>query len=150
MVFVLPRANDALPQIEQRLSSERLAGWLGALDDRLVDVRIPRFEFDLKTRVEEHLRVLGMKQAFDPVNADFTGMTAADRFYIGFVLHGAEIEVNEEGTVAAAATVWGAEGAGPPLEEEPVVFDADHPFLFLIRHEASGAILFIGRFTGPD
>ena len=82
--------------------------------------------------------------------ADFQGMTAAERLYISAILHKAFVEVNEKGTEAAAATavVMATKGIFEP-PADPKVFKADHPFLFLIRHRATGEILFLGRVMEP-
>jgi len=155
MVFVLPRSNDGLAELERSLSARGLADWLSALEQRKVDASIPRFSFEQKSRLDRQLAVMGMKRAFEPGRADFSGIVDPKKlpgFYIHFVIHGAEIEVDEQGTVAAAATAVGGGpwGAPPPKTEDPIVFRADHPFLFLIRHESSGAFLFMGRFTGSE
>ncbi len=93
---------------------------------------------------------MGMPDAFDPERADFSAMTAAERLYISLVRHKAFVAVDEEGTEAAAATVVSmslTSALRPPTE--PVRFEADHPFLFLIRHEKTGCVLFMGRVLDP-
>jgi serpin B len=90
---------------------------------------------------------LGMKAAFS--DADFTGMSSkGEDLYISQVLHKAFVEVNEEGTEAAAATaVIIKERVSAP--REPVTFRADRPFVFTIRDNRNGAVLFLGRYSGP-
>jgi serpin B len=88
-----------------------------------------------------------MPLAFDDKQADFSGMTKAERLYITRVQHKAFVEVNEEGTEAAAATgvVMGTRSLPPP----PKVFRADRPFFFLIRDDGTGTVLFMGRVANP-
>ena len=92
------------------------------------------------------LKDLGMPDAFTPA-ADFSGMDGFIWLYIGYVLHKAFIDVNEEGTEAAAATAVIMKGRSLPAS--PVVVRADHPFIFLIRDNDTGSILFMGRVTDP-
>jgi serpin B len=100
-----------------------------------------------KTELSSVLSDMGMASAFDPQLADFSGMTGKKDLFISFVVHEAYVDVNEEGTEAAAATATGlltASAAPRP------VFVADHPFLFFIRDRVTGAILFMGRVTNPS
>jgi serpin B len=91
-----------------------------------------------------------MTDAFDPKKADFSGIAPQPPpLWIAGVLHQACGEVNEEGTEAAAATALTAPEAAPPGADEPLVFRADHPFLFLLRDRRSGSILFLGRLMDP-
>ena len=92
-----------------------------------------------------------MGDAFSPVDADFSGITGKKNLFVSEAVHKAFVEVNEEGAEAAAATAIVVMKASPAKESPPPppVFRADHPFLFLIRHKPSGAILFLGRVTNP-
>jgi serpin B len=157
MVVVLPRAADGLAALEAGLDPETLDGWLNALAPRRVEVALPKVEIDPPQPIElsDTLGAMGMPLAFDPDAADFTAMAdpprPADRLYISKVFHQAFVAVDEEGTEAAAATavVMGRAGAAPPAEP-PVAFEADHPFLFLIRDLRSGTLLFLGRVAEPS
>jgi len=91
---------------------------------------------------------MGMPTAFDPEKADFSGMTAADRLYIGAVIHQANIDVDEKGTEAAAATAVAMTAGAAPAE--PVRITADRPFIFALRDLDTGAVLFLGRITKPE
>ena len=156
MVLLLPNERDGLGALEQALTAERLSGWIGALQPAQVEVELPRFRIDPPASVplKDTLRTMGMPIAFTP-QADFTAMSAAttpdEQLYIDNVFHKAFVEVNEEGTEAAAATAvvmrarGGGAGAAPPTPR----FVADHPFLFLIRDTRSGAVLFMGRVADP-
>jgi len=147
MLVVLPKKADGLPAVEKALTSAKLAGWTDALRDRQVAVKLPRFEITCPTDLTGTLKGMGMPDAFDGKKADFTGMTDERPLFVGAVLHKAFVKVDEAGTEAAAATVvMMMKGGMPP---DPVAFTADHPFLFLIRHRATGLVLFMGRFESP-
>src|SRR5439155_3868407 len=143
MVVVLPRRRAGLAAIERGLTSTALDGWLGHAASRRVDLELPRFTFTHEVELSGPLSALGMPTAFANA-ADFSGMSARPT-HISKVLHKAFVDVDESGTEAAGATgvVMGLTMAAPPPHEPPIVFHADHPFLFLIRDDASGAILFM-------
>lgn len=149
MVVLLPDSPGGLAGLEERLDAQRLGSWLEGLASRKVQVAFPRFEITWGTApLKEPLRRLGMERAFGPGSANFLGMTDRGDFFISDVFHKAFVEVNEEGTEAAAATAVGMLATALPPKEIPV-FTADHPFLFLIRHRESGSILFMGRVSDP-
>jgi serpin B len=147
MVVVLPREADGLAKLEAGLTAERLQMWAGRMGRREVRVFMPRFKLETSFRLDEALKEMGMPDAFDDQKADFSGMDGRKWLYIGAVLHKAFVEVNEEGTEAAAATAVIMMGRAAVRE---MVFRADHPFLFLIRHNASGSVLFLGRVSDPS
>lgn len=151
MLVVLPREKDGLAALEAGLSLERLAEWTSRLAEREVRVLLPKFKLTWGVaELNRNLMALGMADAFDDSRADFSGMDGRMGWlYIGLVLHKAFVEVNEEGTEAAAATavVMKARSMHP---SPPVEFRADHPFLFLIQEEETGAILFMGRVEDPS
>jgi len=149
MLVFLPTAKDGLTALEAALVAGKLTGAHEALEGRLVDVQLPKFKFTTATDLTGVLPRMGMKDAFDPTKADFSGMTKAEKLFIGAVLHKAFVAVDEEGTEAAAATVIMMKGTAAPRPETPVLFKADHPFLFVIRHRRTGAILFMGRVNEP-
>jgi len=148
MLVLLPRDAAGLADLEAALAAEKLRQVLEKMRSRPVRVFLPRFECTSQFRLKEALSALGMSSAFDAGRADFSGMTGRRDLFISAVVHKAYVKVNEEGTEAAAATgvVMGLTAARP---QEPVTFRADHPFLFLIRHNRSGAILFMGRCADP-
>jgi serpin B len=146
MVVLLPKIEGAvgLEAVERALTPERLDSWIAGLREQEVAVSIPRFEMTWGTEeLKGALRALGMSRAFDPANADFSGMSEGGGLFIGYVLHKAFIEVNEEGTEAAAATAVGMLKAS----WDHLSFRADRPFVFMIRDTGSGSILFLGRIT---
>ena len=150
MLVLLPAAKDGLALLESSLTPERLDTWTNSLKHRKVSLFLPKFTMTSTLRLDSNLKALGMTDAFDPDKADFSKMTVAkDKLFIGAVVHKAFVDVNEEGTEAAAATgvVIGITSAMP----EPVtVFRADHPFLVIIKEKSSGSILFMGRVVEPS
>jgi len=151
MVVVLPRAVGGLRKLEGSISAARLASWVSGLRAQKVEVILPRFTATRDLDLSTTLAAMGMPDAFDPNEADFSGMDGTGELYISKVIHKAFVEVNEEGTEAAAATavVVAPTGLPPRHQKRPPVFRADRPFLYLIRDVNSGAILFIGRVTDP-
>ncbi len=144
MTLLLPKDRDGLPAVERSLDTQHLHRWLNeGLEDKPVRVSLPRFKLGFHTCVARPLRSMGMTDAFGP-DADFSGMTGRRGLSIAEVVHEARVEVNEEGTEAAAATAVLLK-RGPRPEQ----FVADHPFLFLIRDKQTGAILFLGRVSDP-
>jgi len=151
MVIFLPRKPDGLPALEKSITAESLASWTEGAARRTVEVTLPKFTTTAQFELSEQLSALGMGAAFSR-EADFSGMTGHKDLQIGAVIHKAFVAVNEEGAEAAAATAVGMTAMAMPMPMPPVVFRADHPFLYVIRHEKSGAILFMGRLasTGRD
>lgn len=111
-----------------------------------VRVHLPKFKleetYDLKTPLAE----LGVLDVFDSGKADLSGMSGARDLHVSKIVHKSFVEVNEEGTEAAAATAGMVMLCSLPMEED---FNADHPFLFFIRHNPTKSILFFGRFASP-
>lgn len=151
MLVVLPREKAGLAALEARLTPDVLAAWRAGLAERDVRLVLPKFKLTWGAfELNGALKALGMLDAFSDTQADFSGMDGRPAWlYIGLVLHKAFVEVNEEGTEAAAATavVMRARAMRP---SPPVEFRADHPFLFLIQEETTGAILFLGRVADPS
>ncbi|HEV8347827.1 MAG TPA: serpin family protein [Vicinamibacterales bacterium] len=146
MRIVLPRTDD-LRSLEKSLSMVRLTAWTNALKHQRVDVFIPRFTFNARYSLNDSLDKLGMRTAFSAA-ADLSGMDGTRDLSIQAVIHQAFVDVNEEGTEAAAATgiaVVEATAIQPPVP----VFRADHPFVFMIQQAKSGNILFLGRVANP-
>jgi serpin B len=102
-----------------------------------------------KMQMKKILSTMGMPTAFGR-KADFSGMTGTPELYIDEVYHKAFVKVDEKGTEAAAATAVVMMGRSAIRRPRPIIFRADHPFLFLIRHEKTGAILFLGRVVNPS
>jgi serpin B len=146
MIVLLPSKQKRLEDLEQALTVDKLGQWIGKLRTQRVEVYLPRFKMTSEFELATALAGLGMRDAFSSADADFSGITGAKDLYIEKAIHKAFVEVNEEGTEAAAATaIEVTKGVAPWLP----MFVADHPFLFLIRHKPSGTILFLGRVTNP-
>jgi serpin B len=145
MVVLLPDAGEGLGGLEEKLNSKFLADLLAAGNSAEVMVYLPRFKLEWKTDLAQVLPAMGMSDAFAG-SADFSGMTGAPGLLISNVIHQAMVDVNEEGTEAAAVTVVLMK---PASAEPPNIFRADHPFLFLIRDMKTGSVLFIGRVMDP-
>ena len=144
MIVLLPNNGGGLRSLEERLNAEYIDGWVAALDSTRLYVTIPRFSMTSTFSLGETLAAMGMPSAFDPNSADFSGMTGNRDLFIGGVVHKAFVEVNEEGTEAAAAT-----GVGMRTVSMPPSFTADHPFVFVIRDNLTGSVLFVGRVSNP-
>lgn len=149
MVILLPKKNDGLAELEKSLTEENLTKWISGIREREVIVAMPRFKMEARFELGDTLTKMGMADAFSETKADFSGMTGKKDLYIARVIHKAFVDVNEEGTEAAAATAVIMATKSAMVRPKPLVFRADHPFLFLIRHEKSGAILFAGRLMNP-
>lgn len=156
MVVLLPKDEASMAAFEKGLTVAKVNELASALTAKKVEVSLPRFEIDPASSVAlaDQLKALGMTTAFDRKKADFTGIanppSPADRLFIGQVFHKAFVKVDEKGTEAAAATAVVMPRAGSAARPEPPeVFNADHPFVYLIRDKKSGLILFMGRVSDP-
>ncbi len=149
MLVLLPEEGE-LDQLEDSLTSENLDSWRQDLSEQKVSVYFPKFKFETGFSLGETLQDMGMQQAFSNP-ADFSGITQTEGLKISDVVHKAFVEVNEEGTEAAAATAVGMGITSAPMEEPPKIpeFNADHPFIFMIEERDSGSILFMGRMADP-
>jgi len=145
---LLPKTVSGLPDLEKSLTPEVLTGWLGNLASRNVQVSLPKFRSEATFSLAKTLAAMGMPAAFTD-RADFSGISAKGGLAISEVAHKAFVDVSERGTEAAAATGIGIQALAMHMPERPIVFRADHPFLYLIRDTRSGAILFIGRLLNP-
>jgi serine protease inhibitor len=148
MIVFLPKEKDGLLQLEKQLTAANLRMWASGLRKQKVKVFLPRFKMTSQFVLAKTLAAMGMHDAFNPNKANFSGMDGRLHWlYIGAVLHKAFIDVNEEGTEAAAATatLLGRVKMAP----QPPIFRVDHPFIFLIRENTTGSILFLGRVMDP-
>jgi serpin B len=146
MLILLPDDVDGLPALERSLTAANLEKWTASLSyAHEVIVSLPRFNITQQFELNSTLEKLGMKAAFDPNAADFSEITGDKSLVISAAINKAYIDVDESGTEAAAATAVVTGVTAMP----PTIFTADHPFLFLIRDNQSGGILFMGRVTDP-
>jgi len=152
MIILLPNEIDGLPALERSFTPAAASEWIQKLAPvNKVILTLPRFTMTQQFELSSTLAAMGMPQAFSG-SADFSGMTGKPDFTISAAIHKAFIDVNEQGTEAAAATAIEMVATAmqrPNNEPPPIIFDADHPFLFLIRETSTGAILFLGRVTDP-
>ncbi len=149
-LFLLPKDND-LSRLENIINVNKLSEWRNSLLKQRVDVYIPKFKFGTRYSMASDLNKMGMQIAFSDL-ADFSGMSASNTkdFKIDQAVHQAFIEVNEDGTEAAAATsVIMMPTSVMPQEDIIPIFKADHPFIFIIQQKDNGNILFIGRVINP-
>jgi serpin B len=147
MLIILPNDEEGLQNVENDLTEDSLRSWLSPLPEEKVLVYLPKFKITWGTLdLVESLIALGMKDAFVYERSDFSGMDGTRELFISRILHKAFVEVNEEGTEAAAATAVVMTKGVSPIQQ---IFRADHPFLFLIRDNTTGNILFLGRVVDP-
>jgi serpin B len=157
MVVLLPNDVEGLPAIASRLDMAELSQTFAALRAEQwqpVMLSLPRFRTEYKADLKSHFHQAGMKRPFDPIRADFSGMTgrppAAAPTAVDQIMHRAFVEVAEESTEAAATTAIGMMVAAAPARPiEPIHFRVDRPFLYYIIDDATGAILFQGRIVDP-
>jgi serpin B len=147
MLIVLPRKNDGLPATERQWTTGNLHRQvLDGLESTEVQLWLPRFRMEFATSLVPILCAMGAEAAF--TRADFSGI-GVGTLLISEVVHKAFVDVNEEGTVAAAATAVIMSRGIKPRQPDPKIFKADHPFLFMIRDRATNTILFLGRVMDP-
>ena len=144
MLILLPK-DDKLDILQKSLTIDKLTELKNEMKERKIDVYMPKFKFETKYFMAEDLAQMGMPTAFDPIKADFSGMTGNKELYISKVIHQAFVEVNEEGTEAAAATAVVMLKSAMMSDR----FIADHPFIFIIQDKTTGTILFLGRVSDP-
>jgi serpin B len=152
MIIFLPKETEGLAQFEEEFTNSNIERWIHQLRKAPlteVTVGIPKLKTTSEFELSEIFSAMGMPSAFSAEEADFSGMTGTKDLFISAVVHKAFVDVNEKGTEAAAATaVIMAMGIAPD-KPEPKKFIADHPFIFLIRDNQTGSILFIGRISDP-
>jgi serpin B len=147
LLIVLPKDIEGWQMISNILTPERLQVVISGLQTKKVRVILPRFKSELQLNLRKELISMGMEHAFSR-DADLSGMTGEKELFISDVIHKAFIEVTEAGTEAAAATA-AIIALKSALEEGPEVFRADHPFLYFLRDEPTGSIIFAGRLVRP-
>ncbi len=149
MIILLPKTADGLDALERQVDAAHLREWLSALDTAPAtrsELFLPKFKMTRRLDLAATLSALGMPLGFS-AEADFSGITGTPALRLSDVVHQAYVEVNEEGTEAAAAT-GGIMSLTAAISRNPVL-RVDHPFVFLIRENRTGSILFLGRVTDP-
>jgi len=148
MIVLLPRKVDGVVELTRDVKPA-FSNAISRLRSRPVNIMFPKFKLTAQFSLRQALESMGMRDAFDDNAADFSGMATAERLFIRAVIHKAFVDVDEKGTEAAAATAVTIGLAAMPVVQKPVSFVADHPFLFLIQHQQSKEILFVGRVINP-
>ncbi|NXD29833.1 SPB11 protein, partial [Spelaeornis formosus] len=153
MIILLPGdmadgSVSGLEQIESTITYENLMLWSSSenMFETTVEVYLPRFKLEGTFNLNEVLQEMGMTDIFTESKVDLSAMTFAKSLVLSNVVHKAYVEVNEEGTVAAAGTGASIVRRSLPLTE---VFMANHPFLFFVRHNPTSAIVFFGKLCSP-
>jgi serpin B len=147
MLVLLPDQIEGLSALEAKLTVDNVSRWQSGMRREEVRVYLPRFTLTSQFQLADVLKAMGMTHVFMPGGADLTGMSSEERLFLSEVIHKAFVDVNEEGTEAAAAT--GVEVKSTESIDGPAVFRADHPFVFLIRDNRTSSILFMGRLVNP-
>lgn len=147
MTVVVP---DDLASFLQGANGATFGAIAAALADNrpLVDLSLPKFSIETKADLGDVLSALGMPDAFDPDRADFSGMTTQEQLYVSRVIHQANIDVDEKGTTASAATAVVMDATAAPGDQ--VTLQVDRPFVFALRDVTTGAIVFLGEVTDPS
>ncbi len=145
MTLLVPKGNATISDLSRNLSRDQLTTWLSQADSSGLELHLPKFKLEYKKELRQMLTQLGMGEAFSD-QANFSRMLAgsSQNLAISEVMHKTFVEVNEEGTEAAAAT-----SVGVVLTSMPPTIRVDRPFIFLIREKSSNAILFIGQLMNP-
>jgi serpin B len=150
MVFILPKQKHGLAALESALTWDQVAKTREKRKAERVNLSLPKFTVRTQAEMGELLQGLGMRAAFSDRDADFSGMTGDRYLNIDKVVHQAFVDVDEKGTEAAAATavIMAPRSAARP--QPTIVFNADHPFMFILIEKSTGTILFMGRVQAPD
>ncbi|XP_032147231.1 antithrombin-III [Sapajus apella] len=149
MVLILPKPEKSLAKVEQELTPEVLQEWLDELEETMLVVHMPRFRIEDGFSLKEQLQDMGLVDLFSPEKSKLPGIVAESRddLYVSDAFHKAFLEVNEEGSEAAASTAVGISGRS--LNPNRVTFKANRPFLVFIREVPLNAIIFMGRVANP-
>ena len=143
MIVLLPEESSSINDAIQQLTAENWNKWMKALYTNPVDIKLPKFKLEYERDLKEDLQKMGMVLPFSEETANFSNMTS-DRLFIGLVKQNTFVEVNEEGTEAAAVTIIGGEvtSAG---DDHTVYVHVNRPFIYAIKEKSTGAILFMGK-----
>ena len=153
MILLLPYEGKTIEDVKMVLNSETWNKMVQEMRGFEVDVKLPAFETTTDPlHLKDALREIGIQKAFNPLEADFSALTNESYpFFIGDVLHKAKIKVDETGSEAAAITDISVATTGINPAKPPVIeFHCNRPFLYAITEVSSGAIYFIGQYTGNN
>lgn len=152
MAFLLPKEGTDISDMLSALDAQTFSAALRGFQEQKVRIRLPKFEFLYKNRLNDMLKAMGLSRAFDIQHADFSAMVQhpmEEPLFISFVDHMCYIRIDELGAEAAAVTAVGLETRSAPPENEPATFYADRPFVFAIYSLEDGAIAFMGAVNDP-
>ncbi|ESO82151.1 hypothetical protein LOTGIDRAFT_198226 [Lottia gigantea] len=144
MFVALPSETNGIFALEKKLDTKMLPGLFGSMAEEKLELILPRFTLSSTMKLSKNLGDMGMTDCFVAGKADLSGIDGTKNLYVSDVFHKVVIDVNEDGTEAAAAGAVGIETRMLPRQ-----FNADHPFLFCIRNNKTKMILFFGRFVNP-
>ncbi len=146
MLVILPEERNGIDALEESLTPEMIYGWQQNMNSIGVIVEMPKFKMNTHYDLKKHLMDLGINDVFVPEISDLSGIANVDHLnlFVSKAIQDAFVDVNEEGTEAAAVT------ATAFLQSGKIRFTADHPFIFIIQDDESGAILFMGRLSDPS
>ena len=147
MIFLLPVKRNGLREVETKMTAKQLTETIAGLNPSETDVAMPRFKFRHSCKLKDQLAKLGMPTAFAESAADFSGIIKPTQLFIDNVIHEACIELDEKGTVAAAATAVVMAQRSNRGPSHP--FHLDQPFLFILHDSLTDTILFLGRVSDP-
>ncbi|OWF44438.1 Serpin B9 [Mizuhopecten yessoensis] len=145
MVVILPDDKDGLSALEDSLTPSKLHGLIKHMTPTAVNVTLPKFKLESEFELSKIFKEMGMADLFEASKADMSGLDASGKTYLSAIFHKTFVDVTETGTEAAAATAVAMNCC--MSMKMPLVFDADHPFIFLIKDNRSDTILFCGRFV---
>lgn len=143
MTVILPNSGKTTTNVLASINSDSFNSMINSMQTRKVKLLLPRFKTKNTYMLNDALKLMGMKKAFE-TNAELDGISDLKPLFVSFVKQDTYVEVTEEGTKAAAVTTIGVYTTSIPIEETPN-FIADKPFIFLIREKSTGIILFIGK-----
>ncbi|MDO9548754.1 MAG: serpin family protein [Candidatus Marinimicrobia bacterium] len=147
MTILLPKPEVNIDSLIAQTNNETWNSWLGSFSEREVNLFLPKFKLEYEISLNDVLSALGMSIAFDPGQADFTKINTNGNLYISEVKHKTFVKVNEEGTEAAAVT--SVEISFTSVGETGITMRINRPFVFAIRENHSGTILFLGKIVEP-
>ncbi len=147
MIIFLPKEEDGFSDLQEQFTYENYTTWTSNYTKSRTSLTIPKFKIENDFDLEKPLKKMGMKTAFGK-KADFSKMTGDEELFINKIIHKAYIEIDEDGTEAAAATAVVMDRKSTS-NERPKAFRADHPFIFMIKENTTNTILFVGHFVQP-
>ena len=147
MTVMLPNEGKSIDDMMKGMNAGKFMTMMGNVEECEVDLKLPKFTTEMELPLNDIISQLGAPSIFNPSKADFSRFAKGD-FFVSQMLQKAKIEVSEKGTEAAAVTGVIMVSSPAPREERSVVFHADRPFVYTITDRLTGAILFMGQFTG--